>query len=451
MSEEAVLKSSHDGREGPETRWVIYEDEAVGRLLPLTWLRPASEFLLGAWTGRQRLERVVGRPVLQVCRDHLAALGEGRLTWSQSCPVSGCGNGLGEPWDQHSAASLWDGGTVWVSAGVIADKRLAEYLESLRPDSVAVCGGQMIAFRPGSGMVSWIRDLAADVDAGFPAGLPAAGWPEVEVEARVLRGLADLVRFQEGLLADDLTGLLADLPAPGSAGDGQAYRLDAVRLGEGCVVDHGAVLDAREGPVVLGSRCHVFPHTWLRGPLYAGDDCLFLGGRTGTGTSLGPVCRVRGEIEASVMLGYCNKAHDGFIGHSYLGEWINLGAMTTTSDLKNNYSAFRLAPYGRIVETGLTKVGAFLADHVKTRIGCLIGGGTVVGVGANIVGDPAVTTRWIPDFAWGTGSSAEEYDLDRFLDTARIVYGRRDVPWTEAVEGALRAVHEATREARRTR
>lgn len=487
------MKDSGELREGSAARWVIYEDEGVRDILPFTWLRPASDLLLGTWTGRRRLERAtrpgrpehvagVGQPenatagrILEVCRDYLVPLGKGRIAWRDASPRSaGCG-------DDAPGPSLWNGGAVWISSRVVPDAHVIESLAGLDEDCVAVSDGGPIAFRPGSRMVSRVREhmsaagepdyrhgqgSAASASSGALQGLESGGevtsdscasilgellrgdWPALSVRARVVSGLADLVRFQESLLEEDLRVLLDELPPPVRAGDGHACRLEDVRLGDGCVVDPGAVLDAREGPVVLGPGCHVFPHTWLRGPLYAGENCLFLGGRIGTGSSLGPVCRVRGEVEATVMLGYCNKAHDGFIGHSYLGEWINLGAMTTNSDLKNNYSVFRIEPYGRVETTGLNKVGAFLADHVKTRIGCLLGGGTTVGVGTNLVGEPAVPGRWIPDFTWGSGPGAAEYDIDRFLETAQVVYGRRQVPWTSAAGSALRIVHEATRAAR---
>jgi UDP-N-acetylglucosamine diphosphorylase/glucosamine-1-phosphate N-acetyltransferase len=205
------------------------------------------------------------------------------------------------------------------------------------------------------------------------------------------------------------------------------------------------VLDAREGPIVLADGCHVFPHTWIRGPFFAGRECLFLGGRIGGGSSLGPGCRVRGEVEASVFLGWSNKAHDGFVGHSYLGEWVNLGALTTTSDLKNNYSEISLENRGEKETTGLRKLGVFLGDHVKTRIGCLLGCGTIVGVGANVIDDPAVTAKWIPDFSWGWGPSAVAYEVERFIETAEIVFGRRGVAWTPEMAGLLRDVHRSTR------
>jgi UDP-N-acetylglucosamine diphosphorylase/glucosamine-1-phosphate N-acetyltransferase len=210
------------------------------------------------------------------------------------------------------------------------------------------------------------------------------------------------------------------------------------------------VLDAREGPIVLGERTQVFPHTWIRGPFLCLEDCHLLGGRIGGGTVLGKACRVRGEVEASVFLGHDNKAHDGFVGHSLLGEWVNLGALTTTSDLKNNYGTVHLDAYGRSFDSGLMKVGAFLGDHVKTRIGTMLNTGSVLGLGANVFGDAGVFPKWIRDFSWGAGPGAATYEWDRFLATATVVLSRRGSSMNEPLRTALHAAFDRAREERET-
>jgi UDP-N-acetylglucosamine diphosphorylase / glucose-1-phosphate thymidylyltransferase / UDP-N-acetylgalactosamine diphosphorylase / glucosamine-1-phosphate N-acetyltransferase / galactosamine-1-phosphate N-acetyltransferase len=387
-------------------RWVLFDDAEWDRLRPFTWLRPASAMLLGTETLEARWRRLVAPDELVVaCRRPLAAVGRGRVALEE-------------------AAGAAAGGDIWVSDLLVPDPVLVRAARGLGERGAVMIGG-----RPAEGPGP---ETARVVDLGGDR----------------LLGLADLVCRQESLLAGDLERILAATPPPIDAGDGHAYDLGRVRLGAGCTIDHGAVLDAREGPVVLGSRCHVFPHTWICGPFFASDDCLLLGGRIGGGTSLGPVCRVRGEVEASVFLGLSNKAHDGFIGHSYLGEWVNLGAMTTTSDLKNNYSPVGLERDGVRERTTQRKLGAFLGDHVKTRIGCLLTCGTIAGVGANLVGDPAVPARWVPDFTWGVGPGAVEYEIEEFLRTAEIVHGRRGVSWRPEEERVLRGVHTATAAAR---
>lgn len=165
-------------------------------------------------------------------------------------------------------------------------------------------------------------------------------------------------------------------------------------------------------------------------------------------SSVGPVCRVRGEVDSSVLLGYANKAHDGYLGHAYIGRWVNLGASTTNSDLKNSYSAVRVpVSPTRIEDTGLLKVGCFLGDHVKTGIGTLINTGTVIGAGSNVFGGAMPPTR-VPPFSWGSGEDLVPYRLDRFLDTAATAMGRRDMELDEAGRQLLTRAWEATRHER---
>lgn len=387
-------------------RWVLFDDAEWDRLRPFTWLRPASAMLLGAETLEARWRRLAAPDELIVaCRPPLAALAPGRVALDEAMGTA-------------------TGDEIWVSDLLVPDASLVRAARELGGPGPVMIGGRP-AEGPGPGAARAV-DLGGD---------------------RLL-GLADLARRHESLLAGDLERLLAATPPPADAGDGHAYGLGRVRLGAGCTMDHGAVLDAREGPVVLGARCHVFPHTWIRGPFFASNDCLLLGGRIGGGTSLGPVCRVRGEVEASVFLGFSNKGHDGYVGHSYVGEWVNMGALTTTSDLKNNYSPVGLERAGVRERTTQRKLGAFLGDHVKTRIGCLLTCGTIAGVGANLVGDPDVPARWVPDFTWGAGPGAVEYEIEEFLRTAEIVHGRRGVPWRPEEERVLRCVHAATEAAR---
>lgn len=445
-------------------RWVIFEDPRGAALRPLTLLRPASGLLLGAETGEMRWRRLTREePVTIVCSDLLSTLAPGRTGWS----------GLTEDLLADTA--------LWVSDLLLPDAASIAALRELEPDAVASGPAGPAAFRTGPAAR---RRLAEVVAAPEPGGTPADAVRSFLAQApangaRVgglwLGGLGDLLRAQEPLIAEDLGRLVeeaagrADIPVSrdrnvaeraeiqgrsgihgrSGAGDGFAYAPERILLGSGCRIDAGAVLDAREGPIVLEEGCEVFPHTWLRGPLFAGKGTRFLGGKVGSSSSFGPNCRIRGEVEATVVLGFSNKAHDGFVGHSYVGEWVNLGALTTTSDLKNNYSPISLERDGRRENTGLTKVGVFLGDHVKTRIGCLLTCGTVVGLGSTLIGDPAVTSRWIDDFCWG--ENGDEYEINKFLQTAETVLGRRGVLLGPEMERALRTRYQEAQELRRMR
>jgi hypothetical protein len=148
-------------------------------------------------------------------------------------------------------------------------------------------------------------------------------------------------------------------------------------------------------------------------------------------------------VESTVILGYTNKAHDGFLGHAYLGRWVNLGALTTNSDLKNNYGMVRAGGPEGSRETGLTKAGCLLGDHVKTGIGTFLNTGTVVGAGSNLFGG-RMPPRWVPPFSWGSGEDLSEYHIEKFLEVAVRVMDRRSVRLTQATASLLRRAWEDT-------
>jgi UDP-N-acetylglucosamine diphosphorylase/glucosamine-1-phosphate N-acetyltransferase len=165
------------------------------------------------------------------------------------------------------------------------------------------------------------------------------------------------------------------------------------------------------------------------------------------GVSLGPVCKVGGEVDASIVQGWSNKQHDGFLGHSYVGCWVNLGAATDTSDLKNDYGLVRLTIAGEVRDTGSRHVGSLIGDHAKTAIHTRLNTGTVIGVSANVfcVGFP---DRETPSFTWGGGADRQEYRLGKAVRVAAEVTARRGVVFAPADEGLFARLHQETEERR---
>ncbi|MEX0906945.1 MAG: hypothetical protein WD054_01345, partial [Gemmatimonadota bacterium] len=196
------------------------------------------------------------------------------------------------------------------------------------------------------------------------------------------------------------------------------------------------VLDFTRGPIWFADDVTVRAFSRVAGPAYVGRGSTLLGGPYDA-VSIGPVCKVHGELEESVVLGYSNKAHDGFLGHAYLGRWVNLGALTTNSDLKNNYGTIRMwTPHGD-VDTGLIKLGCLLGDHVKTGIGALINTGTVIGAGSNLYGTD-MPPKYVPPFSWGTGAELTAFDIDRFIGVAQTAMGRRKLELSGRMREILR-------------
>lgn len=218
-----------------------------------------------------------------------------------------------------------------------------------------------------------------------------------------------------------------------------------VRIHRTAVIDPGVVLDAREGPVVVGDGAHLGVHAVLHGPV-----AVMTGTRVADhatlkrNTVIGPRCRVGGEVGATVFQGYANKSHDGHLGDSWVGSWVNLGAATVNSNLLNTYGEvpMRLEPDGPRLRSGRQFLGCVLGDHVKTAIGTRIMTGTAIGTGAMIAtSTPPPTT--VGRFAWLTDAGDRRYRLEKFIELAREVMGRRDAALGPAEEARLRALHAA--------
>ena len=338
----------------------------------------------------------------------------------------------------------WEAFIGTVTTGIMAQPHLAEFPEAGVPPvgpvhtvtGPAVIGSS--TFAP--------RGLAPPLPAGpvrLTHGGITVGWAmppgtewsgpvphavAVEVPGVLLRGVHDLVHALDALLPDDLLALPRDgdpVPA-GSLVIGDPALIAIF----GATVEPGVVFDTSAGPVVLESGVEVKSGTRLEGPLWAGANTRLLGGLL-RHAAIGPHCVVRGELMHTVFLGYANKAHDGFVGHSVIGRWVNLGAGTITSNLKNTYGPVRLDIAGHRVETGAQFLGSLIGDHAKTAIGTLLSTGTVIGAGASVF-DAVRPPRWVPPFAWG-GASDQRMSRDGFLRIAERVLPRRDVAVDDAM------------------
>ncbi|HET9948967.1 MAG TPA: hypothetical protein VFQ22_08605, partial [Longimicrobiales bacterium] len=268
----------------------------------------------------------------------------------------------------------------------------------------------------------WLREPAT----------ATGGGPVLELRGEMLPRPWDLVARNTERLRRDLEEETFEESEPAGA-----FRIGggAVSLAEGAEIEPGVHVDTRGGPVRLEAGARVEGPARLIGPLFVGAGTRVLGGHVGT-SSIGPVCNVRGEVADSVLLGYANKAHDGYVGHALLGRWVNLGAFTTNSDLKNNYRSVRVWTLEGEVDTGMLKVGCFLGDHVKTGIGTMLGTGTVIGAGSNVFG-AVMPPPVVPPFSWGAGDDLRDYRLEELLRTAERVMARRDQALTPGARRIL--------------
>jgi UDP-N-acetylglucosamine diphosphorylase/glucosamine-1-phosphate N-acetyltransferase len=209
-------------------------------------------------------------------------------------------------------------------------------------------------------------------------------------------------------------------------------------------VKPGVVLDAEGGPIFIDRGAKIFPNATIEGPAYIGKKSqIKIGAKIYEGTTIGEVCKVGGEVEGSIIHSYSNKQHDGFLGHAYLGMWVNLGADTNNSDLKNNYGNVRVTIDGEEIDTGSMFVGLTMGDHSKAGINTMFNTGTVVGAVCNVFG-AGFPPKEIPSFTWGGGEGLTVYDPKRAIEVCRRVMARRDIPLTEVNAQLLQRLFELT-------
>jgi UDP-N-acetylglucosamine diphosphorylase/glucosamine-1-phosphate N-acetyltransferase len=379
----------------------LLEPEAPGAAwAPFTGVRPIAELRAGVWRIRERWARSLGLLAEATLGSHAEGFHE-----SDEPPSS-----------DPSAIT----GPAVVAASWFAPAGRAV---PLAPETRRLVHGDVT--------IAWVLAAGERFDPTTTRGRAVA------VDGVLLAGTYSLLDALEKLLVDDCAVFRSRGATPAGAtilGD----PADVISIGAN--VEPGVVFDVRPGPVVLEAGAEVRSGTRIEGPTFVGAGTRVLGGYV-RACVFGPACRVRGEIASSVFLGYANKAHDGFVGHSVLGHWVNLGAGTTTSNLKNTYGLVRLTVEGEPIETGRLNVGTFFGDHAKTAIGTMLGTGTVVSVGANVFGGPP--SKYVLPFAWGVGG--ETMTEEGFLRVAERVLSRRDVAWTEARRDSLRRTYARAR------
>ncbi len=403
---------------------VVFEDSGWSDLRPLTDLVPVPALAFGASCLASRIAAAAGLPLGRI---------EARADAMAACrsmpPVLGVGGGGGAAGDT--------GDLIAVNGAALPGAWLAPLVASDEP-GVLREGGRIVAARVPAG-----RRAALGAGAAFADSLATLGLTERAVEARWIDRPWQLMGMNVEAIESDLRGL-----APALRGDLHASAVvlepSRVCVEPGVRIDPLACLDAREGPILVRRGARIGTGTVVVGPCVVGEDTQLLGGVI-THSTIGRQCRIAGEVEACVWQGFGNKRHHGFVGHSVIGEWVNLGALTTTSDLKNNYGVVRVTFDGREHDTGSAKVGAMIGAHAKTGIGSLLPTGGVIGTGANVFGGGRFAPKWVPSFGWWDGETLAEHRLDAMTATATTAMSRRGELASAADREALERLFEATR------
>ena len=393
---------------------VLYDDATARRFEPFALTRPVSELRAGTEIVRRRWE-------LALDAEASAFVGAAHLAEFEEADAP--------------AALVGD-----IAAGtILVHSRFAATLAPNDPwADVWTCDGRVAAVRIGRTVsANALRDGTATLE-GFVMPDAAAS----EVSGWWMNEVWDLIRHLPEMIASDITQRVERLDSVSGDEAGAAIiGAHPARVERGASIEPYVVFDASAGPILVRRGATVAPFSRLVGPCYVGEESMIAGGKVAA-TSVGEQCRVHGEVSNSVFLGHANKSHDGFVGHSYLGRWSNLGASTVTSNLKNTYGPVALWTPNGVRSTGMQFLGTLLGDHAKTAIGTRLTTGSVIGAGANVFAT-SMTPKVVAPFSWGGTSDTSVYEIDRFLNVAERVMIRRHVELTERARRWLAAAYAA--------
>ncbi len=392
---------------------IIFEDAGYPQLLPLVYWRTLPELRVGYGRLWDRWVRhFPDQPLSLYCRPDYAAIAAARL----QAPVNTLPQGerfllinarlVGEaPQPLPNAPAVQ-----WLNDVPVAMLLHSEQMERLTPELMLD------------------RGLLKQVIGGLPSH-------DFFANPRMIHHPWDLIYTNEQALREDWEAAVVGVGQPPLADQGVHLLNPAqIHVAPSSRVYPGCVLDAESGPIYIDEEVTISPHTVIQGPAYIGPESLIQPAAIlRSSVSIGRRCKIGGEVEGSIIHGFSNKQHNGFLGHAYVAEWVNLGADTVSSDLKNTYGHVRVPINRRDVDSGRMFVGPTLGDFCKTGIGQLLPTGMVMGF-ASMVANGGFCPKFVASFSWVTPDGTTEHDPDRALTVARKMMARRSIPLTDAEE-----------------
>jgi UDP-N-acetylglucosamine diphosphorylase/glucosamine-1-phosphate N-acetyltransferase len=384
---------------------ILFDDEGRSKLLPMVYTRPCGDLRVGILTLAEKWEILCTCTVSYLTEDYLAS-----------------------KYPANYADTNY-----YVNGRLLADKSLLKTIVNLQDGEKLVHDGCLVAFRCDRSLEN-INDL-------LNYALPLT--PSEIMVSSIAYGY-DLFSLNGQEIKKDFILLTTGRK---SAALSETNTLIGTHLfiEEGVSIE-ATIINTTEGPVYIGKNSIIMEGSLIRGPFSLGEgSTIKMGAKIYGDTTVGPQCKVGGEVSNSVFYGNSNKGHDGFLGNSVIGEWCNLGAGTNSSNLKNNYAPVKLWNYdkGRFINSGLQFCGLIMGDHSKCGINTMFNTGTVVGVSANIFGT-GFPRNFIPSFTWGGASGFTTYALAKVLETSRIVMLRRNIELDEIEKNILKNIFEAS-------
>ncbi len=388
----------------------ILFDASRNSLLPLTYTRPVCDIRIGILTIREKWEKYLGEKTSTITEDYLSAK---------------------YPTEQSEEMML-------INGSICPTPKLLKAIKGLKVGQALVCQGNVVAMYKTKAQFLSEEDSTQEI--------------EVEYDFIKINNTWDIFVLNDKALREDFELLTQNRKSAPLSSTNRVVGEQNIFVEDGAVVEF-AILNAKEGPIYIGKDAEVMEGSIVRGPFAMCEhSVLKMASKIYGATTLGPYVKVGGEVSNVVIFGYSNKAHDGFIGNSVIGEWCNIGADTNASNLKNTYEEVRVWSIEKntFVPTGQTFFGTIMGDHSKCGINTMFNTGTVIGVSSNIYGH-GYQRNYIPSFAWGGTTGLKSYDMEKAIEVAEKMYQRRNVVMSQQDKEILRNVYTQTLKNKRLR
>jgi len=387
--------------------YILFDGDVRNALLPFTYTKPVADLRIGILTIREKWEKYLGLTTTTITEDYLE--------------------------EKYPMVEMPE--NIMINASFCPNDGLVGMVKNLSEKEAIFKGEDVIAF--------YTTDTQEEVN--------FEDYKQVEFTEDVLqiKNTWDIFSLNDKAIEQDFNLITKNRKSQPIPAGVNTVNQENIFLEEGAKLTF-CTLNASTGPIYIGKDAEIMEGCIVRGALAMCDNSVLkLGAKIYGATTIGPHSKVGGEVNNSVLMGYSNKGHDGFLGNSVLGEWCNLGADTNNSNLKNNYAEVRLWDYntGRFAKTGLQFCGLMMGDHSKCGINTMFNTGTVVGVSANIFGS-GFPRNFIPSFSWGGASGFTEYKTNKVFEVANEVMKRRKISFDDIEKRILENVYELTKQYR---
>ncbi|MEI6455811.1 MAG: GlmU family protein [bacterium] len=388
--------------------YILFDENVVRtNLLPLTFMRPVADIRIGILTIREKWEKRLKKKTSTLTESYL----------SRKFPI------------------IKERENILINGSVCPNDEIFEAVKKLKPNQLILHNDIIIALHVREEELDKVGDSASE------------GIEEIRITEAPLKinYTWDVFAKNDAAIREDFKLLTNNRKSQKLSASNHCISPENIFVEKGAKVEC-ATINASSGPVYIGKDAEIMEGAVIRGPFALCDHAqVKILAKIYGPTTIGPYCRVGGEVNNSVFFAFSNKAHDGFLGHSVIGEWCNIGADTNTSNLKNTYDTVRLWSYGKqtFVNTHLQFCGLIMGDHSKCAINTMFNTGTVVGVNANIFG-PGFQRNFIPSFTWGGTAGHSNYNVNKAIEVAEIVFKRRHKVFDDTERELLASVYNLT-------